>query len=276
MTVGTGFDRVREPRILRGFRNLYRKESQSWWGTRRWWINALIWPAILGGLVFIMLFILPSIAQAANDPNIAEAGGPLPFAIEMGRTVFFEMGTMALAVGVVILTQDVIIQEKQSGAAEWILSKPVARQSYILAKLCAMSLVVLVLMITLPAVTAYGLFYFRAGEWFPPLAFLTGVGVMVVHTFFYLSLTLAAGSLFNNRAPILGIGLGSLLGGSFVGGFLKPLLTITPWMLAKVASSAASGAPIPREMVVPPLIATAGWSVVWVALAIWRFKREEF
>ena len=28
---------------LRGFSNLFSKENGAWWGTRRWWINALLW-----------------------------------------------------------------------------------------------------------------------------------------------------------------------------------------------------------------------------------------
>lgn len=275
MTGRTEFERVKEFPLFRGSRNLFRKEAQRWWGTRRWWINGLLWPAILGGLVFIILFIFPPIAEVTDDPSIVEAGGPIPFAIEMGRTVFFEMGTMALAIGVVILAQDMIIQEKQSGITEWILSKPVARQSYILAKLGAISLAVLVLMIILPSLVVYGLFFARTGELFPPGNFLTGVGVMTIHTFFYLTLTLAAGTIFENRAPILGIAFGSLLGGSFVSGLIKPLLYVTPWILAKVASGAASGTSLPRGMMVAPLASTVIWCVVWVALAIWRFNRVE-
>ena len=38
---------------LRGFANLYRKEHRAWWDTRRWWINAILWTVLLGGLTAI-------------------------------------------------------------------------------------------------------------------------------------------------------------------------------------------------------------------------------
>ena len=276
MTVNIEFHCVDELDELRGFSNLMHKENQAWWGTRRWWINALLWPALLGGLVFLMLFMLPKVAEATGDPNVAAMGGPVPFAVEMGRTAFFEMGTMALAIGVIILCQDLIVDEKQSGVAEWLLSKPVARRSYILAKLIATLVAALSLMIALPSLLVYGLFFLRTGQAFPLMPYLSGVGIMGLHTLFYLTLTLMAGAFFNNRPPILALTLGSLLGGSLVGGFAEFLLYMTPWTLAKVASATAAQAPLPLDMQVYPLIATVIWSVVFVFLAIWKFERTEF
>jgi ABC-2 type transport system permease protein len=267
---------VNEMNGLRGFANLFHKEIRAWWGTRRWWMNAILWPAVLGGLVFIMLFMLPSIAEATGDPNVAALGGPIPFALQMGRTAFFELGTMALAVGAIILCQDLIIDEKQSGVADWLLSKPVARRSYILAKLAATLLATLALMIALPGLIVYGLFFLRTGQAFPLIPYLSGVGIMGLHTLFYLTLTLMAGAFFANRPPILALTLGSLLGGSVLGGFAEFLLYLTPWSLAKIASATAADMPLPQAMQVYPLFATTIWCVVFVLLSIWKFERTEF
>jgi hypothetical protein len=100
-SVNTELQRVNEMNGLRGFANLFRKEKQTWWGTRRWWVNAILWPAVLGGLVFMMLFMLPPVAEATGNPNVAALGDPISFALEMGRTAFFELGTITLAVGVI-------------------------------------------------------------------------------------------------------------------------------------------------------------------------------
>jgi hypothetical protein len=99
---------------------------------------------------------------------------------------------------------------------------------------------------------------------------------MILHTFFYLTLTLMLGTLFNNRGPILGIGLGSVLGGGLIAGFYKPLMSVTPWMLPKVASLTASGQAVPVEMGIAPLAATALWSVVFVLVAIAKYEKTEF
>jgi ABC-2 type transport system permease protein len=276
MTANNQFQTVRENPGLRGFANLFKKENQAWWKTRRWWINLILWAGMLGGLVSLMLFVLPSIATAANDPAVAEAGGPLPFSLIMGRSVFFELGSMAIAIGVIILCQDLIIDEKQSGVAEWILSKPVARRSYVLAKLAANGLAVLLLLLTVPALAAYGLLSARAGEPFPLTAFLAGIGIMSLHTLFYLTLTILAGTLFNNRGGILALALGVLFSGALLGGFLGPLTYVTPWNLAKIAGLVAGGEALPIRIVLYPLLSTALWSILFTILSLWKFERAEF
>lgn len=276
MAANLEFERVNELHGLRGFTNLFHKENRSWWGTRRWWVNALLWTGMLGGLVSLMLFMLPGVASATGDPQVAAAGGPIPFGLMMGRTVFFELGTMALAVGAIVLCQDLIVEEKQSGLAEWLLAKPVARRSYVLAKLAASMLAVLALLVAIPALVTYALLSIRTGTFYPMLPFLAGAGIMALHTLFYLSLTLMLGTIFNSRAPILGIGLASVLGGAMIAGFLQPLLYVTPWMLGKYAGMVAGSQQIPAGMLWTPLAATILWSLLFILVALFKFERTEF
>ena len=221
MAVNLELERVNEWGGLRGFANLFRKENRAWWGTRRWWINALLWTVLLCGLTGIMLFGPNEEANQATAAEIAQAGGVVGYILMVSLSVFFEFGVPMLAIGTVILAQDLIIGEKQSGVAEWLLSKPVVRRSYVLAKFFANALPVLLLLVGLPAVGTYGLLSLRVGAPFPLAPFLPAVGIMSVHTLFYLSLTLMLGTIFNNRGPILGIALGSVLGGGLLGGFIR-------------------------------------------------------
>jgi len=276
MTSDQGLKPVNESRYLRGFSNLFRKENRAWWKTRRWWVNALIWTVALGGLVGMMVFMLPPVAVATGDPNVAAAGGPLAFGLEMGRTVFFELGTMALAIGVIVLSQDLIIEEKQNGLVEWLLAKPVTRRSYLLAKLTASTISILILLVILPATAAYLLLSLGGGSPFPLLPFLQGLGVVSVHSLFFLSLSVMLGTFFNSRPPLLGITLAILLGGNILSGFLQPLLYITPWSLGKVASLTASGASLPIEMLAAPLISTVVWSLLFVLVGLARIEKIEF
>ena len=275
MAANLEFVRVKELNGWRGFTNLLRKENRAWWGTRRWWINALLWPVIICGLLANMLFV-PTIANLATDADIARAGGLTAHIMLMGLSVFFEFGITALAIGTIVLSQDLIINEKQSGIAEWLLSKPIARRSYILAKLTANALPILILLVGLPSALGYGMLSLRLGEPFPLMPFLSATGIMVLHTLFYLTLTLMLGTLFNSRGPILAFTLGSVLGGSMLGGLFKPLLYVTPWMLPKVASLTASSQAIPADMGIAPLVATALWIVVFIVVAMAKFEKTEF
>jgi len=275
MSTDVELQRVNEWRGLRGFRNLLGKENQAWWGTRRWWVNGLIWPVLLCGLMVNMLFV-PTVANLATEAEIAVAGSLTAYILLMGLNVFFKFGTAAVAIGTIILTQDAIIHEKQNGMAEWLLSKPIARRSYVLAKLAANAIPLMLLLIGLPAVLGYTLLSLRQGGFFPWQPFLSGVGIMTVHTLFYLTLTLALGTLFNNRGPILGIALASALGGSLVGGLFQPLLNVTPWILPDVAVSVAAGQAVPNGLGTAPLAATVVWTLVFILISLFKFERTEF
>ncbi len=139
-----------------------------------------------------------------------------------------------------------------------------------------MRLPMLILLAGIPSVIGYGMLSLRLGAPFPLVPFLSAVGIMIVHAFFYLTLTLMLGTLFNNRGPILGIALGSVLGGNMLGGLFKPLLYVTPWMLPKVASLTASGQAVPPEIGVVPLVLTVLWCVVFIVVAMAKFEKVEF
>ncbi len=275
MAANLELQRVKERSGLRGFSNLFRKENRAWWGTRRWWINALLWMVLLGGLTAIMLFVPSEEVSQATEAEITQAGGSIAYILLLGLNVFFQFGVPVLAIGTIILAQDLIVGEKQSGVAEWLLSKPVTRRAYVLAKVAANALGVFALLVGLPSAVVYGMLSLRMGTLFPLAPFLSAVGIMAIHTLFYLTLTLMLGTIFNNRGPILGIAVGSVLGGGMLGGFIKPLFYVTPWMLPKVALLTATGQAIPIEMGIAPLVATALWSVVFIFVAFAKFEKTE-
>jgi ABC-2 type transport system permease protein len=276
MLTEQGLQRIEKAGYLRGFSNLFRKENRAWWKTRRWWINALLWPAALGSLVSIMLFVMPVMIASEITEEIIAAGGPLAYAIEIGISVFFRMGSLALAVGTIVLCQGLILDEKQTGVAEWVLSRPVTHRSYILAKLAASALAVLVLLVGLPSLLMYLLLSIRIEAAYDPVLFLKGAGLLAVHTLFYLTLTLMLGTFFSNRGAILGIGLASALGGTVIGGFIKPLLYITPWILGSSTELVVMGKPVTPDLVAYPLLSTIIWCVVFTILAFARFEKTEF
>lgn len=264
---------VKEWGWLRGFANLLRKENRAWWGTRLWWINAVLWPVVLCGLMANILFVAGDLISQAD---FAQPGERIAYITQTGLSVFFEFGSSVLAIGIIVLANGLIINEKQNGVSEWLLSKPMSRQAYILSKLTANFFAMLVLLIGIPACIAYGLLSLHEAAMYPLLPFISAVSIMIMHTFFYLTLTLMLGTIFNNRGPILGIGLGSALGGSLIAGFYKPLMSVTPWMLPKVASITANGQAVPTEIGIAPLAATALWSVIFILAALARFERTEF
>jgi ABC-2 type transport system permease protein len=276
MSANLDLQKVNEWERFRGFSNLFRKENRAWWGTRRWWINTLLWTTLLCGLTAILLFAPSEEANEATAAEIAQAGGLTAYILSLGLSVFFEFGGPMVAIGTVVLAQDLVIGEKQNGVAEWLLSKPVVRRSYVLAKVAANALPVLILLVGLPSALVYGMLSLRTGSLYPLVPFLSAMGILALHTLLYLTLTLMLGTIFNNRGPILGIALGSVLGGGLLGGFIKPLFYLTPWMLPKIAWLTATGQAIPAAMGIASLVATALWIVAFILIALARFEKSEF
>src|SRR5512136_2168671 len=111
--------RVKEWAWMRGFANMYKKESRAWWSTKRWWINGLLWVGLVGGMMAVFIFVFPAmLAALGQTTTVADNGG----LVKMGLKSFFDLGTLAITVGVIIVCQDLIIGEKQSGLTEYLLA----------------------------------------------------------------------------------------------------------------------------------------------------------
>jgi ABC-2 type transport system permease protein len=273
MNANAEFKRVREWAWIRGFTALYQKENRAWWSTKRWWINALLWIILQVALEGVMIFLFPAMAGMTGQTDLVEANGGLA---GLGLSAFFQLGTLAITFGVIILCQDLIIGEKQSGLTEGMLSKPVQRKAYVLSKLFASLVAILMLLIILPSAAVYALITFRIGQFVPLQPYLVGIGLLIIHSLFYLTLTLMLGVFFNGRSPILGIGIGIYFIGKILAGMIKPLMYIGPWVLLGFAEAISIGQPVPTEMLWPPLIATGFWCVVFTVAALIQFERTEF
>lgn len=267
MTTNDALIRVTGNGRLRGVGNLLQREFGKWWRTRRWWTQALLWMAIVNGLLAATLFILPHLTGPEGQPIIAD--DPL----KMGQEIFVGVSSMALAVGIIVMMQGVIIDEKQSGTAEWILSKPVSGTAFVIAKLVSNTVAMLVLMLLLPGLVGYALFWLYEPGAVLFANLLGALGVLALHTFFYLTLSLMMGVLANNRGAVLGVAFASLLGGGLVP--VEALVRISPWQLAQVGIFALQGFPL-LDLMVTMLGATAVWSVVFVLVAAMGFDRLEF
>src|SRR5215217_4770161 len=136
----------------RGFANLLRNENRQWWGTRKGLIHLLLWLIVLNGLILLV-----------GLPSSRESGDPVPLYTTLIQ-VFFQVGALATAIGVVTTAQGAIVREKQLGTAAWILSKPVARSAFVLAKFVAYAVGFVGLAIVLPSTIFYGQSVILAGR----------------------------------------------------------------------------------------------------------------
>jgi ABC-2 type transport system permease protein len=259
---------------LAGFGNMLTKELGEWFRTRRWLWQLLIWSVILGGLIAFFLFVLPVLNTLVPGlPTQEQVFVGLP--TEVGAMVqFFSFLVMTGTIGAIILVQDEIIQEKQSGTAAWILSKPVTRLAFILTKLLSNITGVLVFVVGLPGLIVMGEIYLATHQLVPLVPFLAGTGVILLALIFYVSLVILLGVLFESRGPVLGIAFGVLWGGMILRNFIPQILYVLPLGMEGVAMGVVQGIPLPA-MYVSELISTAVLSILFTLVALWRFQKIE-
>jgi hypothetical protein len=152
----------------------------------------------------------------------------------------------------------------------------------VLTKLLAHSLGFLVVGVLLQGLIAYIQISAAAGAAWPLPGFLVALGLVYLNLLFYLTLTLMLGAFFSGRGPVLGIGFGLLFGYQIFTSVANGVVAnFGPWPLVlntglnpePFTILAAIGQPLPTYL---PVFFTALWCVVFIALAVWRFSREEF
>ena len=252
-----------------GLRNLLRRENGKWWGTSRWWIQTLVWGVITNGILLLLLFLLPFIQATFEGVDPADLEE-----IPDGITAFFSLAGIAMPIGVVILVQGSIISERELGTAEWVLSKPVSRSAFVLAKLFAHSLGILITFIIIQSLIAFGLVTFSQGTPPPLLRFLTGVALLSLLLFFYLSLTLMMEVLASSRGLVLGVSLGTALGGALLVNLFPGLALITPFAFPNLIPVVVQGIALPGTPLWMPIMFTALLSIGFIAVSLWQFNRK--
>jgi len=254
------------PRRERGWRmglaNMLGKENTAWWRTRRWWIQCLVALFFLNLLAALNLTI-GGVYNAVNNGFLFIAGAVAPIAV-------------------IIIGSDALLGEKHSGTAAWVLSKPLRRPAYILAKLIAHGTGFLATWVVLPGALAYLEFAILGKLYLPMAGFAGMLGLMFLNLLFYLALALMLATLFQERGPVLGIAL--MAAWIYM---ITPLgvalADVMPWRLLlplgrngalqSLGNALLWGDPLPT---VAPIIATVLWCVLFTGVAIWRTCREDF
>jgi len=261
MSGNEAFELVSGTGWSRGLSNMLRSGLARWFKTKTWWIHCLIW----GGMAAIIVTL----------------GRVSPTIVELLMISFIFTGLFP-AVGVVIIMQDTIVGEKREGTASWVLSKPLSRLAFVLSKVIANSIGVLVTMIIVPFSISYTIISIVHKSLLPPLGFIGAMGVIFISHYFFLSLTLMLGTFFNNRGPVIGIPLAILFLQQNILGFLPSLRYFLPWNLVvpigntnPLVLSLTMGIPAQSDHLIL-LLVVALESMVFTLIGLWRFNREEF
>lgn len=252
---------------LGGFGNLLAKELGEWFSTQRWIVQTFLWLVIINGLMAFIMFAVPTIdptEQVGLEENLA-----------LGLSLYYNFATLFGAIGMIILAQDEIIQEKQTGTAAWILTKPVSRSAFVLSKLLSNLIGGLIFIAGLTGVVAYVEIYLVSSQTLPLLPFLLGIGIVLLTLLFYLTLVIMLGTIFEEAGAVLGIAVGVLLGGLIASQFTPLVSYFLPVKMPDIALALMQGQPLP-VIAISQLVTAGVWSVLFTIVALWRFNHEEF
>jgi len=272
MAGNSAFQLANEDGWQAGLRNLLRAEMASWWKTRTWWVQSLIWVCVID----LLLITVVSAGGSADEPSMS--------ILEL-ISLYGIFGGMFTSVGVVIHMQGALVGEKISGTAAWVMSKPVARPAFVLSKLLGNAFGIAMTAIIIPGIGAYLVFTLLKGDDLNILNFIGGLGILCLFAFYWMSLTLMLGAFFNSRGPVIGISLALILGMQFIQAivaYISPnLIHYLPYELA-IPPQGDSAAAIVGNVILGTTPAT--WApvyssiiaiVIFVWLGIWRFRKEE-
>jgi len=245
-----------------GLANLLRKEVGVWSGSPLWWIQTLIW-----------LFML----DVTTAMTIRDTGGRTRDELISEATLtFFQVGATAIPIGIVLTLMGAVVREKDMGTAAWVLSKPVSRPAFVLSKFAAHLIGFLTTAVLIPAAVFLVMTRVMLSQWIDPGRFAVGLGVMCLSLLFYVALALALGTLARSQGLVAGVGITFILLGQVLKGMLpEPLVILTPWPLGDAAAAFASNEELGLTGTVL-LSAVTVETLLFAAVALWRFAREEF
>lgn len=257
---------ARGPRLVAGMGNLTGREAAAWWVTGRWRLHTLVWTAVLVGLLTLMLWVLPAVLGEA------ETGGAMSGDVGEAAIQFPDLAGVVMAIGVVLLTQGILLDERRNGVLEWLLSKPVARPAVVLAKFFGQGSALVVTIAVVPWVAVHLLLSIAAGQLWSPARSLAALGALVLSVAFHLALVLALSTLTSSRVAVLAIPLVLIVSADGITSLWPELFHVLPWSLGPVASVLLADGVLVSGW---PLATTAGWTLLLLATASAALQRAE-
>jgi ABC-2 type transport system permease protein len=263
------FQLVNESGWRRGLGNLLQGEYSAWFKSSRWWKHLSLWFAIINVMMAIMVL---AGAQEAKD---GEAGPPILF-------MYGIFGGMFVAFGVMLIMQRVLIREKHSGTAAWVLAKPVTRTAFVVSRLVVNSIAILLTSVIVPGVIVYvTLGLFSDFGWLSPFGFAAALAMVSLHTFYWIALVLMMGTLVESSSAAIAVPMALFFTFWMGTGLIPALIYLSPLLLAfspapeqmsALSVSLMTGEPVFSWL---PLISTVVACVIFVAVALLRFNRQE-
>jgi len=190
------------------FMAVFRKEMLEQWRTYRFLIVAAVFAAF--GLASPLLAkFTPELLKSIPDvPPELLAVIPAPTVVDAVAQYVKNMSQFGILLAL-LMTMGVVAQEKERGTAAFFLTRPVSRETFLLAKFAAL-MVTFAASLTLAAIGCwyYTLVLFEPLAWRP---FLVLNGLMLVIFLVYMALALLASTIARTNGVAVGLAFVALI-----------------------------------------------------------------
>jgi ABC-2 type transport system permease protein len=190
------------------FMAVFRKEMQEQWRTYRFLIVAAVLAAFGLASPLLAKFTPEMLKAIPGVPPELLAAIPAPTVTDAITQYVKNMSQFGILLAL-LMTMGVVVQEKERGTAAFFLTRPVSRETFLLAKFAALT----VTFVTSLALAASGCWYYTL-VLFAPLAwgpFLALNGLMLVVFLVYMALALLASTIARTNGVAVGLAFVALM-----------------------------------------------------------------
>jgi ABC-2 type transport system permease protein len=190
------------------FNPVFRKEMQEQWRTHRFLIVAAVFAAFGLASPLFAKFTPEMLKAIPGVPSELLAAIPAPTVTDAITQYVKNMSQFGILLAL-LMTMGVVVQEKERGTAAFFLTRPVSRETFILAKFASLA-VTFIISLALAAMGCwyYTLVLFAPLPWGP---FLALNGLMLVVFLVYMALALLASTLSRSNGVAVGLAFMSLI-----------------------------------------------------------------
>lgn len=250
-----------------GLGQMLRKELLEQWRTRRMLVVAIVFAALGIGSPLLARYTPELVKALAGDQF--QIVVPPPTAADAVSQFLKNLGQAGVLTAILLAMGSVAV-EKERGTAALLLTKPVSRGAFLLAKLLAVTVTLLVGLL----VAGIGGYYYTAilFESLPPLGWAAMTGLLLLSLVVYAALTFFGSVLARSSLAAAGIGIGALV----VLAILSALPSIGPYTPGGLTTPGAALA-LGRDAgaVIGPLFANLAGVAGVFGLAWLAFRRQE-
>ena len=190
------------------FITVFRKEMLEQWRTYRFLIVAAVFAAFGLASPLLAKFTPEMLKSIPGVPPELLAAIPAPTVTDAITQYVKNMSQFGILLAL-LMTMGVVVQEKERGTAAFFLTRPVSRETFLLAKFASMT----VTFIASLSIAAVGCWYYTY-VLFEPLAwgpFLVLNGLMLIIFLVYMALSLLGSTLARSQGIAVGLAFAALI-----------------------------------------------------------------